>query len=233
MFSRQLLAYAMALRTQPENAIYSIDLFFNEENVQRVFEQMVMEVGEEFRLKDTNNIVKESIEEGWTRKVREYLGVYGGRKISEINTFTKRFVLRKLRPILIEGTDEGLGIDQIARNIIRNIAEYSGNFAKFRAERIARTEVISTANGAGLESAKTAGVAGLIRKRWFVTVDGRERSNHEQMRDHPAIPLDQDFRVPRREGGFDAMAHPGDPRGSAGNVINCRCSIVYERIDQG
>jgi hypothetical protein len=45
------------------------------------------------------------------------------------------------------------------------------------------------------------------------------------MASKPAIPIDDFFDV-----GGEKLKYPGDPRGSAGNVIQCRCAVVYERI---
>ena len=48
------------------------------------------------------------------------------------------------------------------------------------------------------------------------------------------VPADQPFKVPSKSGVQDMM-YPGDPNGSAGNVINCRCSsaIVPRRDKDG
>ncbi len=58
-----------------------------------------------------------------------------------------------LRQILLDGYEQGLGIDEIARNIRETFA-----FSKVRAERIARTEIITGANQGALEGYKEAGV---------------------------------------------------------------------------
>jgi hypothetical protein len=59
-------------------------------------------------------------------------------------------------------------------------------------------------------------------KGWSAHTDSRTRPDHLAMLDSDMIPLNADFIV-----GGEAMAYPGDPRGSAANVINCRCSLVF------
>ena len=57
------------------------------------------------------------------------------------------------------------------------------------------------------------------RKRWRSRHDDRVRSSHREA-DGQAVGLDEPFRV----GGAELM-YPGDPRGPAGEVLNCRCEM--------
>jgi len=65
-------------------------------------------------------------------------------------------------------------------------------------------------------------------KRWIPALDERTRFSHASMRNHAPVDMDGKFKVSRPSGGFDMMDRPGDPKASAGNVINCRCVMVYE-----
>lgn len=60
-----------------------------------------------------------------------------------------------------------------------------------------------------------------LEKAWVFVSDERTREDHAAMDSGDYIPLDEDFDV-----GGEAMEYPGDPSGSAENVINCRCSVV-------
>jgi len=42
-------------------------------------------------------------------------------------------------------------------------------------------------------------------------------------------PLDIPFKVPYGFGSFEALMFPGDPDGSAGNIINCRCPMTFQQ----
>lgn len=57
------------------------------------------------------------------------------------------------------------------------------------------------------------------RKRWRSRHDDRVRSSHREA-DGQAVALDDPFRV----GGAELM-YPGDPKGPAGEVLNCRCEM--------
>ena len=229
VFRKQLLEYSKALKVNTLDAIYSIDKFFPEDILKNAYDRMVLETFETFQINDPEVLVKSIDTSVWVTLVTEYITNVGGNRITQINRFTKAYVLSKLRPILNQGINEGLGIPEIASNIIKNIGEYQGNFARYRSERIARTEIIGTSNYAGLASVKSAGIEDAVLKKWLPFLDDKTRDTHQEMNDYPSISLNDVFEVPRLDGGVDLMQYPGDPSGSAGNVINCRCTIVYVR----
>lgn len=89
-----------------------------------------------------------------------------------------------------------------------------------RLDLIARTE---TLYGWSVGSQWAAKSAGRTSKRWIPVLDGRTRDAHAAMARKKAIGIDEVFVV-----GGEAMRYPGDPAGSAWNVINCRCALFYE-----
>jgi hypothetical protein len=230
VFARQLRKFSKAVNDFPMGAIYEIDNYFDEKPLARAYEAMVKETANKFQIKDPTILTKSISADIWRTLVNTYLSGIGGERIREINKFTKEYVLQRLRPILTQGVEKGLGIGEIGRMIVADIAEYSGKFAKYRAERIARTEIVGTSNWASVTSVESSGVKDRLLKKWVVTVDGRERDTHLEMADKPAIPVDDFFEVRNPKGGIDRMKYPGDPSGSAGNVIQCRCTVVYQRI---
>lgn len=121
------------------------------------------------------------------------------------------------------GLGEGLGTEEIARNI-RRVSQLT----PYRAATIARTETHAAATFGSIESVREAeqelGIKML--KRWLPTLDARTRDAHAAMSNHPPIPLDEKFTV-----GGELMDRPGDPSGSAENVIGCRCAVVYEEAE--
>jgi len=60
-------------------------------------------------------------------------------------------------------------------------------------------------------------------KKWLPAEDARTRPAHAAMANKPYIPMDDKFNV-----GGEMLSRPGDPAGSAGNVINCRCVLRYK-----
>ncbi|MFN2347650.1 MAG: hypothetical protein ABR616_18305, partial [Dermatophilaceae bacterium] len=58
-------------------------------------------------------------------------------------------------------------------------------------------------------------------KLWIATADDRTRPEHLSANGQ-CVETDEPFRV-----GGEGLAMPGDPSGSAGMIINCRCTILY------
>ena len=54
----------------------------------------------------------------------------------------------------------------------------------------------------------------------MTSVDGRERAAHRGA-DGQIVDVKERFLV-----GVELLFHPGDPAGSAKNVVNCRCSTA-------
>lgn len=99
------------------------------------------------------------------------------------------------------------------------------------AERIVRTQMARVFSKAADARAKEladgmrgagggAKVATVLRKQWIATLDTRTRPEHLAAHGQ-TVGVDEDFTV-----AGERIAFPGDPRASAGNVINCRCRVV-------
>jgi len=93
-----------------------------------------------------------------------------------------------------------------------------------RANLIARTEVHRTASFANEMVAENMGIAG-TRKEWVAVADGRTRATHIQATGQQ-VGLEEPFIV-----GGDRLKYPGDPAGSPGETINCRCVSIYTTPD--
>jgi uncharacterized protein with gpF-like domain len=66
-----------------------------------------------------------------------------------------------------------------------------------------------------------------MRKEWVSAQDERTRTSPPDEFDHieadgQVVDMNEAFTV-----GGEQMMFPGDPGGSAGNIINCRCAVVY------
>lgn len=101
---------------------------------------------------------------------------------------------------------------------------------KKRGNDIARTESITALRAGQFESINQAVDTGEVDRNDVVKEwddsgnDGRTRDTHRRA-DGQVVPVDQPFIV-----GGDRLMYPGDPRGSAKETINCRCSM-RTRID--
>lgn len=93
----------------------------------------------------------------------------------------------------------------------------SSSHWQMRAERIIRTESTGLYNNAALDALE---YEGNTHKEWLAAHDERTRIDHA-MADGQVVPLRDGFIV-----GDDVLFFPGDPGGSAGQVVNCRCTVI-------
>jgi len=128
----------------------------------------------------------------------------------DINRGTKSQLKRAFRRNLEEGGD----IDTLTTRI-QGIMGF-GDAGRFRAERIARTEMADVVNKGTLDGYGQSGV--VQKKQWLSANDARpahlQASGQERL-------LRQDFIV-----GGEKAKYPADPRLSPSNRINCRCTIT-------
>lgn len=165
----------------------------------------------EYKAAPTVSMVSESI-------VRRLLAV-AGTKVKGINETT----MKMLRVALAEGVADGESIPQLASRID---TLYLDEIIPNRSTVIARTEVLSSANGASHEAASQFVQQTDIQltKQWLATGDNRTRPTHVDA-DGQEVGLDEYFEV-----GGSQLMFPGDPNGASDEVIMCRCTQVYSRV---
>lgn len=115
-----------------------------------------------------------------------------------------------VRQILATASAEGQGIP----DMVAAVQGYFDNIT-YRAERVARTEVIGTNNYATLEEYTENGGQ---YKQWLSTQDDKTRDDHAEA-DGQTVAINEPFTV-----GGESLDYPGDTAGSAENVCNCRCT---------
>ena len=128
----------------------------------------------------------------------------------------------QVRAILKQGYDDGIGVTGIERQLRELFKSYykvkpGDPDAMTRSKRFAATEVNGVVQTGSLNAWKQAGVR---KKEWVSVLDGVTRDPHIDANGE-VVDIDQPF---VRTG--EAMMSPGDPNGSPGNVINCRCDML-------
>lgn len=142
--------------------------------------------------------------------------------ISDNADNVRKAVQRQITQSLVKGE----GIQKMAQGVTKALETNANN-----ATRIARTETTRVMNASRLDRIKEAEVEGIkVMKRWVSTNDGRTRRRPEDEFDHlkmqgVTVPKDEPFIV-----NGEKLDYPGDPKGSAANVINCRCSMATELV---
>jgi len=149
------------------------------------------------------------------------LSSFGGSKIVSIKTTLIDWVI----DYLANAKAEGKGTVATANEIYKDIGKKKGLY-RYQIQRIARTEVGNAVNMASLERYKNSPI--LLDKIWISATDERVRHFHLET-DATVKALDEPFEVPVVINGIEVvelLQYPSDPNGSAGNVINCRCTIA-------
>lgn len=125
----------------------------------------------------------------------------------------------QLREIVQAGMLEGFSNAEI----ISLMQQASDSLSTRRSKTITITETHNAATFASLESTKIMNDEFdlKLKKEWVTAEDERVRSSHRQA-DGQLVGIDKNFLV-----NGEYLSRPGDPNGSAGNVINCRCVVVY------
>lgn len=121
----------------------------------------------------------------------------------------------KLKKSITQEISRGIASGMSYRDIARNINNVSGSGLS-NAKRIVRTEghrIQQTSAQDAQYAAKKRGAD--VLKQWDASLDGRTRPSHAQV-DGEIRELDEAF--------SNGLMFPGDPNGSAAEVVNCRCT---------
>lgn len=160
---------------------------------------------------------RKSFVEFFRRLALQYIGLEMiRRRITSVTETTRQQIINQITA----GQNAGEGIAAIAKRISDNV----GIISRQRGALIARTETHGAANYGADGAARATGLK--LRKEWVAAEDERTRVEHAEA-DGQIVDMDQAFQV-----GGEMLMYPGDPDGSAGNVINCRCSISH-LVDDG
>lgn len=138
-------------------------------------------------------------------------------KAREINDTTRTALREKLAAEVSEGVQAGESMPKIAARIRAAADGVYKNMSEARAMTIARTETMSSVNAGQFEVYKGEGAT---KKEWLATQDDRTRDAHIEANGQ-VVGIDEAFVVDGEE-----LMYPGAPTGSAGNLCNCRCTVL-------
>ena len=161
------------------------------------------------------DVIKESLTERLSLAVGGFIGRWVATKVTQINRTTEN----QIRRIIRGGIDEGLSVAKIGANIRTMAAPMSA----LRANIIARTETHTAANFGAQQAAELTGLN--MMREWVSAQDDRTRDTSEADHvdaDGQTVGMKEPFTV-----SGEKLMFPGDPSGSAANVINCRCAVVF------
>ena len=131
----------------------------------------------------------------------------------QVNATTAQILRDRLAAAAIE---DGLSAQQFSDILESTFDDLAG----YRADTIARTEMVGGLNGGSRLAAVNSGVA--VGRVWISTFDDRTRESHTSMNGKRLNDMDTPWTV-----GGTSLMYPGDPSGAAAETINCRCVEQY------
>lgn len=145
-------------------------------------------------------------------------------RIKTITNTTKSRINTVIQDVMTEAELSGYGIDKIRQSLTDAIgASIRGN-VRARAKAIAQTEMISASNQASTFAADSTGLE--YRKYWSTSHLQGIRPTHI-MAEQDSI---QRGGLRKDELFANGLRFPGDPAGSADEVVNCRCTVLHEIV---
>lgn len=199
-----------------------ITLNINYKDIEKMFVEIYSTIGLNYGNKVNNDIEKVKkanilFNKYLLKQILLFLSTEGGVKINSVRDTLITDVIKSIKDGLVENATV---ID--LQNAIYALIIKSQSFYKWQALRISRTETTSASNFAGIKTAENSDL--VLDKIWISVQDDRTRINpfdHLDMNNQK-----QELEKPFFVGGENIM-YPGDTRASAGNVINCRCTVAF------
>jgi hypothetical protein len=189
------------------------------EALQRLYVQVGVRRGRLVRQeikRDTQKLRTMGVNEQLTQDIVKYFELnLLNKSVIPITNTQKQHILQ----ILSKGTEEGWSVEQMAREIT------GSPYTRRHARLVVRTETVRAANAGGYLAAQRSEF--VLDHEWISAHDDRVRRPPKSKFDHwdldgQVVPGDRPF-----FSGGEELWYPGDPNGSAGNVIQCRCCEAY------
>ena len=164
-------------------------------------------------------------DEFW-KSINAWTSSQTAQKVRRVQKTTKENIARVIQKGMGEGEDH--------RGIAKRVRKQSKAVNPHRARTIALTETHSVA----VKSMDTAIASTRIEmeREWVSAKDDRTRSRarKDKFEHYLKFPAGPDGEKTSQDGQFiktgQALSFPGDPKGSAGNVVRCRCVLLYHTV---
>ena len=193
-----------------------IELRKQTDQLRRIFRVQYNMIATAFRDNALGRFFVKNFDQDFNRRLEEFIDTETGIWVTEIDDTTRK----RLAKVIDRSYNDGLSTEATG-TALRNTLIGMG---VYRANLIARTETHRVASFANEAVAESMGIAN-TQKEWVAIQDERTRIAHS-VASGQKVPLEASFVV-----GGELLKYPGDPRGSAGNTINCRCAAIYTTPD--
>jgi len=194
-----------------------IKLFNKREWNEKFFRYLHDPVRSAFVASYMNGLRKEKKAALFDESSDEVIKFYEGLAITHQGELVNENTMQKIAEAIRKGLENRESVSEIAERIERVFALASG----WRAITIARTSAVGASN-AGLIQAWSE-FETPVRPVWFAMLDHRTRDPHRSAHRQVAKGVKGDWYFVV---GGERLKYPGDPDGSPGNIINCRCTMI-------
>lgn len=150
----------------------------------------------------------------FTQTLADFADKRAGSQIQIVRGTLKDGIKSTIRREL--AADPNISIEALAKTIKKD----TDDVALWQARRIAQTEAMVALGEAGDQAAKALDIA--YTKTWCCSGLSNSRDTHLAM-DGVTVDQDEPFVFPDCE-----MMYPHDPNGTAGEIINCACSVIRD-----
>jgi HK97 family phage portal protein len=185
-----------------------------------IYQQIVVDAGKDhysrFNKSYTPRFYKDDQDafDPYTEIIEQYIITLAGTKVAWVSDFTRQMI----GAMVLENEQQNGTMDDLAKSIL---TEY-GEFSRYRAFRIARTETQNALGfaqyQAGHQAQEKLGVK--LIGEWWTSLDDRVRKSHQELHGEKR-PLGEAF----SNGLTFAGQYENDKGGH--NNINCRCVILH------
>lgn len=195
-------------------------LVVNYKRIAKVFGDLLFDALERVGLEQKSKMSYEtkSIKDEYNDAINKWLELEATKKIRQLDKTTKEAI----KTIIDKGYAEGLSNAEMA-TAIRKIGRVIN---RKRALKIVRTETHTAAMKSMSEAMQTTRLQ--YTKSWVTAGDSRVRS---ETFNHVAASGETVGKDEFYTKTGEALFFPGDPRGSAGNIINCRCIEIFNTFE--
>ena len=181
-----------------------------------IFKVQYTVIGNAFKDYALGRYFSKAFDEDFDKALAEFIDENSAVWVTEIDETTRK----RMAKVISNSYNDGLSTEETGvalRNMILGMGVY-------RANLISRTESHRVASFANEQVAINMNIKG-TEKEWVAIQDERTRITHAYAAGQK-VPLEASFLV-----GGEKLKYPGDPMGSPGETINCRCAVVYRTPD--